>query len=324
MPTPPIPQPLRAAAGLAAVAIDSARKLPQQVVGFPVLAVSAALQASLKAQQRYAELVTRGDQLLGQLRGQEEGTPPWARFDDDGPAPARTPSAFDLAEDDPEVADLLAAGEDQAAAMADAHPVAHPVADLLAAGEEDADELAAAEAAADALAAAEERVEVDEPVVVGLPASDPGGEPLAGETPAGGALGGGPLAGETLDPEEEAVGLAEVAELADEVAAGEALDAGEIAVAAAAGTTVDASPELPADDGADAEAVADALAADGYLAADAPVPGYDTFTLPQLRGRLRSLSVDQLEALAAYERATQQRAPFLTMLDNRLATVRAH
>ena len=70
-------------------------------------------------------------------------------------------------------------------------------------------------------------------------------------------------------------------------------------------------------------AVAEALAADGYLAADAPVPGYDTFTLPQLRGRLRSLSADQLEALAAYERGTRQRAPFLTMLENRLTTVRA-
>ena len=50
----PIPPPLRAAAGLAALAIDSARKVPQQLVGLPVLAVSTALQASLKAQQTYA------------------------------------------------------------------------------------------------------------------------------------------------------------------------------------------------------------------------------------------------------------------------------
>lgn len=307
MPTPPIPQPLRAAAGLAAVAIDSARKLPQQVVGLPVLAVSAALQASLKAQQRYAELVTRGDQLLGQLRGQEEGTPAWARFDDDVPGPARSRSAFDLAEDDPEVADLLAAGEDEVAAMADAHPVA----DLLAAGQEDAEELAAAEAAADALGTTEP---------AGVPAAEP------------------------LDPEEEAIGLAEAAELEeaaaeleeaaadmesiritemvttvgaafDEMETAQLLDAGEPTDGAVADGTV-------ADDGADAVAVADALAADGYLAADAPLPGYDAFTLPQLRGRLRSLSADQLEALAAYERATRQRAPFLTMLDNRLATVR--
>ena len=98
--SPSIPMPLRAAAGLAAAAIDEARRLPDRLVGLPVLAVSTALQVSLKAQQRYAELVARGDHLLEQLRGQQQGTPAWARFDDEEafrPGEAR-PSTFDVVE----------------------------------------------------------------------------------------------------------------------------------------------------------------------------------------------------------------------------------
>src|SRR5699024_452768 len=49
--------------------------------------------------------------------------------------------------------------------------------------------------------------------------------------------------------------------------------------------------------------------------------GYDDLTLAQLRPRLRSLSADDLSALLDYERAAGGRPPFLTMLENRLATV---
>lgn len=51
---------------------------------------------------------------------------------------------------------------------------------------------------------------------------------------------------------------------------------------------------------------------------------YETLTLAQLRARLQSLDVDELEALLAYEEATKARAPFQTLLSNRItrATVR--
>jgi hypothetical protein len=51
---------------------------------------------------------------------------------------------------------------------------------------------------------------------------------------------------------------------------------------------------------------------------------YETLTLAQLRARLQSLDVDELEALLAYEEATKARAPFQTLLANRItrATVR--
>ena len=65
--------------------------------------------------------------------------------------------------------------------------------------------------------------------------------------------------------------------------------------------------------------------------ADATVPepsvaaelDYPTLTLAQLRARVQSLSVDELEALLAYEQATKARAPFQTLLANRITRATA-
>ncbi len=51
--------------------------------------------------------------------------------------------------------------------------------------------------------------------------------------------------------------------------------------------------------------------------------GYSTLTLAQLRARLPSLGVDDLEALLAYEQATKARAPFQTLLANRITRANA-
>jgi hypothetical protein len=232
--SPSVPMPLRAAAGLAAVAIDEARRLPDRLVGLPVLAVSTALQVSLKAQQRYVELVARGDQLLDQLRGQQEGTPGWARFDDEEPyqPPATTrPSAFDLADE----------------------------------------------------------------------SAPPAGEPARDGRPAPAAT-------------SASVHLDDMA--ADHVP--EAAEAG----------TAEPGAHLPGADEQRAEEEIDAVAADpspydGYLSAEPPLANYDQLTLAQLRGKLRGLSENQIADLLAYERASGHRAQFVTMLENRLATLRA-
>jgi hypothetical protein len=50
---------------------------------------------------------------------------------------------------------------------------------------------------------------------------------------------------------------------------------------------------------------------------------YETLTLAQLRARLQSLDVDELEALLAYEDATKARAPFQTLLANRITRATA-
>ncbi|RPA65257.1 lipid droplet-associated protein [Gordonia oryzae] len=45
---------------------------------------------------------------------------------------------------------------------------------------------------------------------------------------------------------------------------------------------------------------------------------YDNLTLAQLRAKLRSVGVDELSELLAYEKANRNRAPFITMIDNRI------
>jgi hypothetical protein len=48
---------------------------------------------------------------------------------------------------------------------------------------------------------------------------------------------------------------------------------------------------------------------------------YEQWSLPQLRGRFRAMSVEQLEQLLAWETSHQDRPPFVTMLSNRIASV---
>jgi hypothetical protein len=76
-----LPTSIRAALGLAATALDEARKLPETLPQLPVAAVGTALQASLRVQQQIAALAARGDEVLSQLRGTPDEAPAWATFD---------------------------------------------------------------------------------------------------------------------------------------------------------------------------------------------------------------------------------------------------
>ncbi|MCD2194270.1 lipid droplet-associated protein [Actinomycetospora endophytica] len=103
--------------------------------------------------------------------------------------------------------------------------------------------------------------------------------------------------------------------------------------------TDDRTPVLPRRSPFDDAAVAPSAAAtNGHprpvtgtpigVAEEAPptpdaLPGYETMTIAQLRARLRSLSVDQLTELLAWESAHADRPPFVTMLTNRIATLTA-
>ncbi|MGY1649646.1 hypothetical protein [Geodermatophilus sp. SYSU D01119] len=136
-----IPEPVRAAAGLAATVLDEARRLPETLPGLPVRLVGLALQTAMKLQQQWSGLVARGDELLTGLRGDRE--PGMATFDEDEEQPGEAlvaqpidvlrTSAFDRAPDvdttgisDAEVAELpedpaadavVAAVEDTAAVL---------------------------------------------------------------------------------------------------------------------------------------------------------------------------------------------------------------
>ncbi|MDQ3885813.1 MAG: lipid droplet-associated protein [Actinomycetota bacterium] len=70
--------------------------------------------------------------------------------------------------------------------------------------------------------------------------------------------------------------------------------------------------------------VSDTLGASSSGSGPPPaLPGYDELSLAQLRAKLRTLSAEQLEALLEHEQHHQNRAPFITMLANRITTVRS-
>jgi hypothetical protein len=73
----------------------------------------------------------------------------------------------------------------------------------------------------------------------------------------------------------------------------------------------------PSQDG-DQPVAADAAADGAGTAATSPVEGYDSFSIPALRGRLRGYSTDTVAGLLDYERANQARPPYVTLLQNRL------
>lgn len=68
--------------------------------------------------------------------------------------------------------------------------------------------------------------------------------------------------------------------------------------------------------------------ADGIRPAAASGPsallaGYDEMSLAELRTKLRALSLPQLEALLVYEHTHRDRPAFVTLLSNRISTVRS-
>jgi hypothetical protein len=192
----PLPLPVRVAAGLVASAVEQARELPRLVVEFPVTAVSQALQASMRVQQKVTELAIKGDQALSTLRPVEE-QPTWATFDDEDEMPASGNGAGAVTELRPH-----------------GRQAPEPPADT-------AVETAASATAAAAGGARPERT--------------------------------GPVARATSGPN--------------------------------------------------------------------VLPGYQELTIPQLRGRLRHLSADDLRALLEWETTHDNRAPYVTMLSNRITTV---
>jgi hypothetical protein len=202
----PLPLPVRLAAGLVATAVEQARDLPRLVVEFPVTAVSQALQASMRVQQKVTELAIKGDRALGTLRPVEE-RPAWAVFDDEEPME-----------------------RNGASTVSKLHQ----------------------RSARDAVVT---------------------------------------LAAEPTEPEAPVQTAAEVA----------------------AETTADAAPAVPAPEHR-------APATDNATGPNV-LPGYRDLTIPQLRGRLRHLTVADLQALLDWETAHDNRPPFVTMLSNRITTV---
>lgn len=65
--------------------------------------------------------------------------------------------------------------------------------------------------------------------------------------------------------------------------------------------------------------VAQLTPGDELAHADLPLPDFDHLTVPELRGRLRTIALPELVQLRDYEQAHARRLPVLTLLDNRIA-----
>ncbi len=330
-----IPEVVRAAAGLAATVLDEARKLPETLPGLPVRVLGLAMQQAMKVQQQYAGLVARGDELFTGIRGEDE--PGLATFDDDVEPVTPTPpgfrdSAFDRAADTSasdastyvvtdndvvveELADQADGAQTSLDELADEAPGTAEVLDEIAIDElvdqaptldetaptttdtVEAEPTADVATTVDVLTAEGEVTPVDATVtdegIAAPEAETAGAEGTAideGGTPVAAATGVRTDVGETGTAEEDAA-----------IAEGAAVDAiGETSTA-------------PTDDAAGGSELSGSQAAGA-----APLDGYDSFSIAQLRGRLRGYALSTVQDLVAYEEATRARAPYLKMLRNRL------
>lgn len=121
-----------------------------------------------------------------------------------------------------------------------------------------------------------------------------------------------PEASSLPDPDTTAMDAA--AEVADAVV--------DLATHAAPSPDGDPAEATPPDTVPTGTADADRPGEDGS-AGPAVLPGYDAMTLAQVRGHLRDLSAADVTTLLDYEQSGDNRAPFLTLLSNRLVTLGA-
>lgn len=77
-----IPAPIRVTLGLIATALDTVQDLVEHAPELPMEAVGNSMQLSLRLQQHYVALLTRGDEFLANLRGAPDEAPAWATFDE--------------------------------------------------------------------------------------------------------------------------------------------------------------------------------------------------------------------------------------------------
>lgn len=286
-----LPLPVRLAAGLAAMALERAKTLPQDVTQWPMTAVSHVLQVSMRVQQRVTELAIKGDEALAGLREPDED-PPWAVFDEELPADAPDPAAADVDAADDWLGDVY-----------ERAPRSAPVTPIPRGGDHDADRVRAGSDLGsdfDSRLGADLEAELDanlgltvEPTSLDTPDSPDSPPAVAGDAIEGAAT-------------EGADASARLTVVADPV--GAAADP----VDAVVGTTPDA-PGL-----------ADVGGLGGDPAGDpgpAALPSYPELSLASVRARLRVLSADDLRALLDYEIAHRDRPDFVRMLTNRIAHV---
>jgi hypothetical protein len=334
-----IPEVVRAVAGLAATLLDEARKLPETLPGLPVRIIGLAMQQAMKVQQQYAGFVARGDELFTGMHGEDE--PGLATFDDDLDEPVTTPgfrdSAFDRATAEPTSASPLtdAAVEDlpdDAAADVVTAEV-DQLADQIEVGQRSIEELVEEspgtadildEIAIDELVDQAPTLEETAPVVA-APA-EKAAKPVAKKTTPGKRAAKKAAAAPadstssdagttTTDTDTAATDKDAGPATADDAGS----DTSESDAAIAQGAAIGAVGEASA--AATVEPEGGSELSGSQAPGTAPIDGYDSFSIAQLRGRLRGYALSTVQDLVAYEEATRAREPYLRMLRNRLEKV---
>ena len=320
-----VPTPVAAALGIVPTVLSGVRAIPQRAVQLPVLAVSSALTALDGFRREYDDLAERGERLIARLRG----TSLDELEDTVEHALAGTPLAgpYDAVENAVEAALDRASGAARTAGKgmeratdAVEHAADAVVTDL--AGATRAGERAARKATAPATTARSAKAPAKAPsgagasaaTTIGKDVSPPitrsetapvTGTPIVATAPASAVSDPAPITGVTT-PAGAADGDGKGAATPKETPTGLA-HPDTAATPAVVGVVEQAVQEAAS--GADQPVTAGAL----------PLPDYDHMTLGSLRGRLRSLEVDQLIVLRTYEKAHADRLPVVTMLDNRIA-----
>jgi hypothetical protein len=278
----PLPMPIRIAAGLVVTALEEMQELPRKISELPVTAVSQALQASMRLQQRVTELAIKGDRALGALRPVPE-TPTWARFDEDeedqeprhnglrqghgavdAPRPPKVTPVRVLPYPAPDVDDEVE--PDVSEVPVPRPPVEPPAAPGRREVAPDATITQAAEPT-------DQPAPETEPETERKPA---GRKPSASKTTTRKDAGSGRKPNGTQDGKRADSGQDGARDANDE------------------GTGQGGPPGLPE---------------------------YENWTLPQLRGRFRALSLEQLQQLLDWETSHRDRPAYVTMLSNRIASV---
>ncbi|GAA1895936.1 lipid droplet-associated protein [Williamsia serinedens] len=280
----------RVMTGLLVTAIEETRKLPTTAVTLPMTAVSTTVQVAMRLQQNIAELAIKGDDALDHWFHRAQEQPSWATFDDDLDALR----VDDLRDEDPR--DDSPAGSPTLTAVPDAEPVGT------------ADAPVPAEPPTPAATAT---TPVKKAPAKKAPAKKaPAKKAAAKKAPPTKAP--AKTAPATTAPPADASAAAPATE-GDDTSSGETVTAkGRFALYSSAPDTVLQS---------------DVEAAPTPTPTDAPeiveFLDYDSLTLAQLRAKIRSIDLDDLRTLAEYERSHRGRAPFATMLDNRIAAAGA-
>ncbi|WP_431815654.1 lipid droplet-associated protein [Gordonia jacobaea] len=276
------PYPARIAAGLIVVAIEETRRLPTRLFTLPMTAVSQTLQAGMRAQQQIAELAIKGDEALDLLFDKPDEQPEWARFDEDELTEIDPGTPIESPDTEPTVTRTAQVTTLHAAPKMTAKSPTEPAA----AQKKSAQKSSAPKSSAQkdtATKAPKATAETSTATKDSTPAkATPKAEPAKTTTPASSKS--------TTEP------------------AAPRADAGRFALYSSA----------PADLIAGETASSDDNVSDVDKPEIVEFIEYDTLTLAQLRAKLRAVDLDDLTALVTYETATKNRAPFITMLDNRI------